>query len=198
MTAIARRWLDEKSVEESIAAARQELRSFPHRDWLIARTPGRDRLATLQLRERGFTVWQPTVIEPARKMPRHKCAAPRIAPMYPSYLFITTTAWRLPLIDDTVAWLMTRNERPVVVPREIIDTIMVEVEAGGGHVRLAEPLRRHYRKDDRVRVTVGPFAGYVGLFVSGAGERVKILLAILGESRETTLREDWLSPAEAL
>lgn len=103
-------------------------------------------------------------------------------PLFPRYLLdhldLGQDRWRAVYSTFGVQTLVSAADRPLPVAAEIIEEIRAR-EGDRGYVALGGG--NTYRKDDRVRITEGPFVAVSGLFESQSGaERVADLLDLLG------------------
>src|SRR6516162_1879231 len=99
----------------------------------------------------------------------------RPRPLFPGYLFFVLTDLWLHLLhlDHVLGVLRWAQDRPAVLPQEVIDELH-EREGPDGVIRLEERKRRRYRVGQSVRVKRGPFVGFSGIVASMSGtDRVK-------------------------
>ena len=130
----------------------------------------------LQFRNAGIKALNPKIR--AKKYVRGKYIN-LIEPLFPSYLF----AYFDPEIHGHMikytrgVKFIVGKQNPLVVPQEIIDTILERMEEGNVVTPVAEKLE----SGDRVLIKEGPFADFYGIFerdVPGR-ERAMILLEVL-------------------
>jgi transcription antitermination factor NusG len=104
-------------------------------------------------------------------------------PFFPGYLFVQADLDEvgLPAIQWTpgVTRVLGYDDVPVPIPAHLIAEIRKRV----GRTQAEDPMGPgRFRKNDRVRITSGPFAGYEGMFdlhLDGR-TRVRILVEFLG------------------
>ena len=158
--------------------------------WACARVcAGRERLAVHCLTAvAGYTIYRPQLIE--RRVVRGRKVD--ITPaLFPGYLFVLIVRgqWWDAAHSPGVANLLRNGsgESPAVVS----DAIITELRSRerGGYIRL--PKAPGLRRGDRVLIRSGPFADQVALYQGQSGaQRVAVLLALFGGSREVTLSRD--------
>ena len=136
--------------------------------WYVAQThPQLESYALQHIQRQGFTAMLPLLQ-----------TAKRTEPLFPSYLFVhfnvESPCWRRLASTRGVRRLLG-GEDPCPVKR--------------GYVEALAPLRQDLPPSATwqpgitvLRVGSGPFAGHVGLYHAPAGERVKILLTLLGRN----------------
>lgn len=108
-------------------------------------------------------------------------------PLFPRYLFVQTTTgqWRFLTGCWGVSGIVMCGELPQTVPQHIIDQIR-ERETDG--IIDLPPPPALFAKDDQVRITDGPLAGWVGLYQGQSGkDRENILLHLLGGKQSVSV-----------
>ena len=146
--------------------------------WYVVRALAkREHGAAAQLAGQGFRVFLP-------KVSRNVCHARKTkavhAPAFPGYLFVALDLrrdrWRS--INGTfgVMSLIMAEERPVPVPRGVVEAIINYVDESG-----ICRFDRDLMEGQAIRVTSGPLAEAVGELVRlDKGGRVRVLLEIMG------------------
>lgn len=141
----------------------------PHKEFLVHRALG----TTV-----GVQSYLPTLhVKPINPRARKR------RPFFPGYLFVQANLEEVGL--SVIQWTpgVTRvlgyDDVPVAIPEHVIAAIQDRV----GCVQQEDPMGLgRLQKDDRVRITTGPFAGYEGMFdIRLDGKmRVRILIEFLG------------------
>jgi len=113
----------------------------------------------------------------------------RVEALFPRYLFVAADpqATSLAVVRSTrgCVGLVRFGAEPAQVPERVIAQIQRRASAGDGVVELDTPA---LRPGQRVRILDGPLAGVEAVFKSREGaDRVRLLLELLGQSRETVL-----------
>jgi transcription antitermination factor NusG len=141
----------------------------PHKEFLVHRTLG----AAV-----GIETYLPTLhVKPANPRARKR------RPFFPGYLFVQADLEEVGL--SPIQWapgvvrVLGCDDVPIPIPEHLI----AEIQRRLGRVQKEDPLGLgRLKKDDRVRITTGPFAGYEGMFdlhLDGR-TRVRILVEFLG------------------
>jgi len=119
----------------------------------------------------------------------------RIECLFPNYLFLRADTQFTSLAPVR----STRGARGVVrfggvpaeVPEIVIESIRQRIDGEDGFVRLEAP---QLNPGQRVRLTGGPLSGLEGLFLlNEGGERVRLLLQLLGTTREIVVPREQLA-----
>jgi transcriptional antiterminator RfaH len=149
---------------------------------LIATESQRERYAAAELGQQGFATHLPLVLEPVRRG-RHTRLDRR--PLFPGYLF----AWFDP--RDAARWSVIFRTKGCIAPVRIAGALAAltageyaalrALESQDGVIRLdADAAAAPLTPGSRVRVTAGPWAGFLGEVLSLKGaERVRLLLGTL-------------------
>jgi transcription elongation factor/antiterminator RfaH len=154
--------------------------------WCVVNTlPNQELRAESNLLRQGFRAWLPFM----RKLRRHSRRVHIArAPLFPGYIFVeldlASESW-VP-INGTygVKRLLARGMAPERLPDGFVDNLRRSV-GGDGACALAG---REMTRGARVRILEGPFADCVAVIASFAsGERVRLLLEILGGKVVTTM-----------
>jgi transcriptional antiterminator RfaH len=163
--------------------------------WYVAQTqPRAEAKASLNLRRQGFEVYLPRYLKQRRHARR---VEPVLAPLFPGYLFVTIdiNAQRWLSIDSTfgVTRLVRDGDRPAAVPPAIISALKGREDAKGLVILDSRPC---FSPGDKVRVLDGAFRECYGLYEGmSAGERVAILLDLLGRKVRVVLQTDIIEAA---
>jgi transcriptional antiterminator RfaH len=147
--------------------------------WFVVHTQTfQEARAELNLCRQGFEVWLPLFWRTRRHARRIDTV---LAPLFPRYLFVrldlTTQPWRT--INGTfgVARLLCNGDTPLAVPEGLVEELLQRRDESGTIV--LTPRRLVF--GDTVKVTMGPFADFEGLFQTMSGrDRVILLINLLG------------------
>ena len=149
--------------------------------WYVVRTNHHaDRLASAQLRQRGFATFLPLV----RRWPRPAVGSP-VQPLFPGYLFVRAT---LPADFGRIAWtpgvkaFVTFGDAPAPVDAAAVDYLQSRADADG-------IMRDASNADACVRITSGPFRGLAAVVERRipARNRVLVLLELLQRTTRVEL-----------
>ncbi len=148
----------------------------------------------MHLRHQGFGVYLPCYMAQRRHARRRDWVE---KPLFPRYLFVhldlEQDRWRAVYSTVGVRTLLSAEERPIVVPTEVVEEIRAR-EDSRGFISLNSG--RAFRRGDRVRVIEGPFLDIAGLFeCRNDDERVIILLELLGRQVKVSVPLRAISPA---
>ena len=161
--------------------------------WYVVRArPKREHGAEAQLAGQGFRVFLPKVTRNVRHARKTRAVH---APAFPGYLFVALDLqrdrWRS--INGTfgVMSLIMAEERPVPVPRGVVETIIDYLDKSG-----VCRFDRDLVEGQAIRVTAGPLAEAVGELVRlDRSGRVRVLLEIMGGKVLATLERSSLVAA---
>ena len=163
--------------------------------WYLAQTqPRAEAKATLNLLRQGFEIYLPRYLKQRRHARR---VEPVLAPLFPGYLFVAIdiNAQRWLSIDSTfgVTRLVRDGDRPAAVPLAVITALKCREDAKGLVVLDQRP---RFSPGDKIRVLEGSFRDCYGLYDGmSAGERVAILLDLLGRKVRVVLHTDIIEAA---
>lgn len=155
------------------------------KSWFVAHTQAlKESMAQQHLLEQGFEAYIPRY----KKTRRHARKVTEVlAPLFPRYIFVAidleTDCWRRINGTRGVAYLLMNDERPAVVPVEVIAGLKQQEDEHG-----VVPIDSMdaFVKGDKVRVLEGAFKDYSATFEAlDDKQRVQILLSFLG--RETRI-----------
>jgi transcriptional antiterminator RfaH len=163
--------------------------------WYVAHThPHAETKAAAHLGRQGFPTYLPRYLKRRRHARRVETIA---APLFPRYLFVAvdmaTQRWRKIQSTLGVAHLVCTSDAPAPVSDGVIAALR-QREDERGFVRLERwPL---FAPGDAIRITEGAFADSLG-FCEGMsdGERVTILLELLGRKVRVLLNADFVAAA---
>jgi transcriptional antiterminator RfaH len=159
--------------------------------FLVHAQPYSEIKAQLHLQAQGFRTFLPLVQRTTRHARQFRTSR---APLFPRYLFVVLSLdrdrWRSVYGTVGVSTVITSNGRPSPVPIGVVESLINKTT--GGSIRMGADLAEGHS----ARITSGPFTDLVGRLVQvDAGERVRILLDIMGTSVPLLVGRDALSPA---
>lgn len=152
----------------------------------VVTKPRSEAVAHANLVRQGYTCLWPRVRRALRGAGGMR---ERVECLFPNYLFLHAD----PEHDSLAPVRSTRGAqglvrfggRPAQVPEDVIERIRARIGAADGLVQLAAP---DWAPGARVRVAQGPLSGVEGIFLADSGaERVRLLLDLLGSTREVVL-----------
>lgn len=148
--------------------------------WYCARSkPGQEQIALDNLQRQQFIAYYPKITIERRK--RGRITRDREG-LFPGYVLVKLAlencAWRAINSTRGVIRLLSFNEdgRPSPLPTCEIEALQDREKAG--QLFISEIVR--LRRGDRVRLKVGPAVDQIGTVVKTRGERVELLLQLLG------------------
>lgn len=152
----------------------------------VVTKPRSEALAERNLLRQGYHCLLPRVSRMLRGAAGLKT---RVESLFPNYLFLRADPERdsLAPVRSTkgAIGLVRFGSEPVKVPDEVIERIRSRIDARDGLVRLEAPELVH---GQGIRVMGGPMVGWEGVFLATEGlDRVRLLLELLGTSREVVL-----------
>lgn len=160
--------------------------------WYAVHTlPRSEAMAEAHLTRQGFRNFLPRVLGTRRHARRIETIR---VPLFPRYGFVSLDLmrdrWRSVNGTTGVASLVMAQDRPMPVPRGIVEGLVAAMSADG-----LVDFDWGFRPGDTVRVTAGPFAGALGelkrLTPSG---RVEMLLSLLNATVRVNVARDVLEP----
>jgi len=164
--------------------------SAPDTAWFLAQIkPNSDRIAERNLARQGLATFLPRTEETRRA---HGRFVTRQAPLFPGYVFVAfdpaAAGWRAVNATRGVSRLISFGDRPAIVPDDLVTALMQRCDEAG-RLRPVAP-------GDRVALTRGPFAAFVGTVESLEPERrVWVLLDLLGGRTRVATDAAALRPA---
>jgi transcriptional antiterminator RfaH len=165
------------------------------RRWYVVEThPHAELKAAAHLLRQGFETYLPRTL----KRRNHARRIERVAaPLFPRYLFVaidrTAQRWRCIRSTFGVARFVSNGEDPAWVPDAVVDGLRARQDAQG-FIGLAS--RPRFKPGETVCVRDGVFAACLGLFEEmTGGERVAVLLDLLGRKVRVVLHEDSVAAA---
>jgi len=167
---------------------------LPLTPWYLAQIkPNSYRIAERNLKRQGFFVFSPTQKE-TRKRAGHFVSV--VCPLFSGYLFVSfapeSAPWRAINSTYGVCRLVTLGQTaPKPVPPDLISGLMLRCDKDG---RLLPPAI--LAPGDKVRLTSGPFAGFVTRVETiSVDQRVWVLLDIMGGATKVAVLAQCLQKA---
>jgi len=160
--------------------------------WFVAATqPAKEWLALTQLERQGFRSFCPRFRKPWRHARR---TGVRLAPLFPGYVFVSfdpgEAPWRS--INGTlgVRRLLGSALQPQAVPAGFMAQLQARCPGG-----VLDTLVDELAPGRRVRILTGPFADRVAVIERlAAGDRVRLLLEVMGGAARLELAPNQLAP----
>jgi transcription elongation factor/antiterminator RfaH len=171
-------------------------RSFEHRcRWYVVQTrPRKEAVAVTNLRRQGFEPFLPQV----RCSVRHARKTVEVArPLFPRYLFlpldIGRDRWRPILSTLGVASVIMNGDRPRATPLGLVEDLIAATDWSG-----SVDLSQRLVVGGSVKLLRGPFADRIAQLIElDDGERVTVLLEVLGAARQVRVNAADLLPIAA-
>jgi transcription elongation factor/antiterminator RfaH len=160
--------------------------------FLVHSQPHSERKAALHLGFQGFKTYFPQIQKTVRHARRLMTVR---APLFPRYVFVILDLgrdrWLSVRSTVGVSSLFTCEDRPVPVPKGIVEALLARTDEAGLALFDAG-----LTTGQTVRILSGPFADFVGTLerLDGAG-RVRVLLSMMGTAIPVTLHRSALLPA---
>ncbi len=151
--------------------------------YVVRTKPCHEAIARANLVALGFDAYVPTVREEIRTRTTRTTV---LAPMFPGYIFVsldlTDHRWGEAAHAKGVVDILPRSNDPTPVPERAMQWVR-ETEAQENAKKAAGPAS-HVAAGDAVVMVRGSFEGHSGICQASRGERVKVLLMIMGAARE--------------
>ncbi len=151
--------------------------------WYVVQTLVKDELrAKEHLLRQEYDVFLPLFGKVVIQRQQRKI---NLSALFPGYLFVqfdpTITQWRAINGTRGVQRLLCLGDTPSPIHNSIIQSIQARLDKFG--VMMANGFEQwKHLIDQKMQITDGTFKGHSGICVWADGERVKILLAILGRN----------------
>lgn len=158
--------------------------------WFLAQIkPNSDRIAERHLTQQGFPIFLPRIEETRRAGQRF---VNRQVPLFPGYVFVAfnrdRNGWRAVNATRGITRLVVFGDQPAVVPDGLVDGLRARCDTAG--------LLQAAEAGDRVALTRGPFADFVGTVETITPDRrVWVLLDLLGGRTRVATDPDSLRQA---
>jgi transcription elongation factor/antiterminator RfaH len=161
--------------------------------WYLVHTlPKKDTQARMHLRVQGFRTFLPQYLRTVRHARQLRTVR---APLFPSYLFVILDVkrdrWLSVRSTIGVSHLVGAEHRPTPVPEGVVESLIVQTDASNLTI-----FANKLEKGQKVRITTGPFADFIGTLdrLDDAG-RVRLLLDMMGSEIIITLPRSGILPA---
>lgn len=166
--------------------------------WYLVHTkPSAEGTATANLERQGYEVYFPQLARTVRRVGSWKDV---VAPLFPRYVFVRVIegCQSLSPIRSTlgVANVVRFGLDYAVVPSKVIRELKAHADPVTGlHSLKARALTR----GAQIRIADGAFRGLEGVFERGlGGDRVLVLLKLLGQSTAVDVPFDFIDPVHAI
>lgn len=148
--------------------------------WFVLQTKVRSEERVEFHLKQDYRVFVPKISRDRKKDPTEK-----IEPLFPGYAFVympEDTDWHVPIKTPGVIKFVNFGGSPAPLPDVIIHQLWAD-EA----IRYTNPEPTDYKPGEAVRIKSGPFQNIKGIIDKPQGERVRILLDVLGQERPATV-----------
>jgi transcriptional antiterminator RfaH len=156
------------------------------RHYVVKTKPCHEAIARANLVALGFEAYVPTVREEIRARAKRFTV---LAPMFPGYIFVrldrADANWGRAAHAKGVVELLPRSDSPTPVPERAMQWVR-DIEAAENAKRAAGPAS-HVAAGDEVVMLTGAFEGRSAICQASRGERVRVLLTIMGVAAEVTV-----------
>jgi transcription antitermination factor NusG len=167
--------------------------------WFALRTaPQKEFTAQLLLDRRGFQTFVPVETKWKRVGPR-KQRVPHQYPMLVRYVFVSSDQQQFPWHDVLrvqslpVTGVVTFDGQPAKIPQSAIEKL---AKISGNSFRTKETkVHRSFVPGDQVEIVSGAFAGWSVPVESIKGPMAKVLIPMLGQTREVEVALEALEAA---
>jgi transcriptional antiterminator RfaH len=159
-------------------------------DWFLAQLkPNCGQIAKRNLERQGFQTFFPRQEETTRCKRKFST---KLRPLFPGYIFVsfdvTQGGWRTVNSTYGITQLVSFDNEPTTVPRDIIVSLMQRCDADA---KLLPPPT--LMAGDNVQLTSGPFADFMATVEKEAPDkRVWVLLELMGRQTRIMVGEDGL------
>ena len=164
-----------------------------HTWYLVHSRPRQEEIAAENLARQGYRVYLPRLRLPRRRRDRW---LDEVEPLFPRYLFAGLTLgdqeFRPMHSTRGVSRVVRFGMQYAAVPPALIDALEAHAAADGTHAFRAPGLKA----GDHVRILAGPFREVEAVFeCERGGDRVRVLLQVLGAEARVTLDAAFVVPA---
>jgi transcriptional antiterminator RfaH len=159
--------------------------------WYVVRTkPRQEQLAEDNLSRQHYRVWLPRITCERRLRGRWRDS---LEPLFPGYLFVQLRPGveNYSPIRSTrgVADLVRFANEPAVIPLGNIEALQQLQQSN-----VPRSANQPFEAGEKLRIVDGPFSGWEGVYeLSEGGERVTVLLDMLGKGQRLSIRKDDVS-----
>lgn len=162
---------------------------MPKQHYVVQTKPCCEAMAHDSIQAMGFDAYLPTVRVEVRTRQKRFTV---LEPLFPSYLFVSldlgAEPWRKVASAKGVQRILGADgEHPTAVPDGALEQLKARF-AAGEFIRGVQAPRVDV--DDEVVIESGPFEGQIGKCIESRGERVKILLNLLGGEARVNLSSE--------
>jgi len=159
--------------------------------YVVRTKPCHEAIARANLIAIGFDAYVPTVRENVRSRTTRTTV---LAPMFPGYIFVSLDMadvnWRSAAYAKGVMDLLPDSDHPTAVPESAM--VWVRATEAAENAKKAAGHGPSIDVGDCVQVSGGSWEGYSGEIqgINSRGDRVRVLLTILGAAREVEVAAD--------
>jgi len=163
---------------------------YQETDWFLAQVkPNCVNIANINLTRQGFQTFIPRV-EETRK--RNGKFVNTIMPLFPGYIFVTfniaNSLWRTINSTHGITRLVSFGNIPATLPKDLVSDLMQRCDTNAKLLPSGT-----LRNGDRVTLTKGPFANFVGKVENITPERrVWVLIELMGRKIRVVIEKDIL------
>lgn len=160
----------------------------------VATHPGQDFLAAASIAHLGRVSFLPLIVEHAAPV-NNRRRPPSIAPLFPGYQFVAfnrdTDRWTdISRARGVKTLFSSATHKPVPAPVGVVEAIIARAgDDGLINDHRPAPHLAPIPAGQTVEFLQGPLAGLQGICSRSAGDRVTVLLNILGQSTTTIARQ---------
>lgn len=166
--------------------------SAPDPRWYLVQTKCRaERRTALRLGWAGYATTLPLVAEPRRDRLRRHIIHTAQVPCFPGYVFVQLDLARESLhpvvhCEGVKRLFMGGEGQPLPIKRGLTERLMEEADARRDAARCPESNRAlaALAEGSRMRLTAGPFEDREGVCLWSSGDRIGLLMEILGGMHE--------------
>ena len=164
--------------------------------WFLAQyKPNCHEIAKRNLRRQGFRTFLPLHEETKRRAGRFTTT---LRPLFNGYLFVNldTSKGRWHAVNSTygITKLVSFANKPQPVPEDLMSNLLLRCDDEG---KILSP--RTFKPGETVTVSGGPFSEFVATVETvDAGQRVWILLELMGRSTRVAVKTEMLQTVSAV
>lgn len=162
-------------IKPEFMRARRRITHKPKRvlsDWMAVRVKaGRERYAKRNIERQGHKVFAPFVQDEGTN---------RILPLFPGYIFVQGAQWHYLRSTYGVLYPIMMGPSAAYMPLQQMKDLLGMAD-DEGTITIA---REKFKRGQKIKVRKGPFKDFVGVYIQGTRERVRLMLQLLGATHE--------------